>query len=341
MQRDYWPTEGWRETAPEEQGMDADILAGLDPYIDTTPPDLNAILIIRHGAIVFERYPFKPYYQAFDRNGYQLFHSITKSVISLLIGIALQQGYIQSLDQHWQEFTPEYFVHTSDLRKRQINIRHLLKMTSGLNPDYLGYPGYERFKSDDWVRFALKHPIRAEPGQFFMYSSLGSHLLSVFLTEAIGMSTLEFARRFLFGPLGIASDEQKGFMWETDPRGYYLGGTGLRLRPRDAAKLGYLALNNGLWDGQQLLPIDYIQAATSEQSEGGYPEASGYGYLWWTEEQLGYHSFYAAGFGGQYIQVFPELDTMILMFAPDEPATGVYHRHFIPSLFVIPSILDK
>lgn len=340
MQRDYWPTEDWRESTLQEQGMDADILSGISAYIDATPPDLNTLLIIRHGVIVFEQYFFKPYYQEFDRKSYQLFHSMTKSVISLLIGIALQQSYIQSLDQHWQEFTPEYFVHTTDLRKRQITIRHLLKMTSGLNPDYLGYPGYERFKSDDWVRFALKHPIRAHPDEFFLYSSLGSHLLSVILTEATGMSTLEFARRFLFAPLGIASNEERGFLWETDPRGYYLGGTGLRLRARDAAKLGYLVLNNGLWDGQQLLPADYVQAATHEQSKGGYPEASGYGYLWWTEQQEGYHSFYAAGFGGQYIQVFPELDTIIVMFAPDEPATGVYHRLFIPSLFVIPAIQD-
>lgn len=321
--------------------MDAAVLAGLEHYIDATPPRLNAILIIRHGYIVFERYYFEPYFAESSSQSYQLFHSMTKSVISLLIGIALQQGYLKSIDQLWDEFTPEYFTTTRDLRKQQISIRHLLCMTSGLNPDFLGYPGYERFKTDDWIRFAADERTWTEPGHLFMYSSLGSHLLSVILTRATDMSTLDFARRFLFAPLGIHSNEELGFKWETDPRGYYLGGTGLRLQARDTAKLGYLALNNGLWDGQQLLPADYVQAATHAQSQGGPPEAAAYGYHWWVIEQEGYHSFFSAGFGGQYIHVFPDLDTMILMFAPDEPSPGYYHRHFIPSVFVIPAIRDK
>ncbi len=334
-QRGYWPTGDWRESPPHEQGIDAALLSGLDAYIKETRPYLDTILIIRHGYIVFERY-----YKEYARQSYHLFHSLTKSMISLLVGIALQEGFLHNLDQSWAEFTPEYFTSETDPRKRQITIRHLLKMTSGLNPDFLGYPGYERYKADDWIYFAVEERIWASPDQFFMYCSLGSSLLSVILTKATGMSTLEFARKYLFGPLGIASDEQEGFRWETDPQGYYLGGTGLQLRARDTAKLGYLALNNGLWDGQQLLPAAYVQQATREQSQGGYPEATAYGYHWWVVEQEGYHSFYAAGLGGQYIHVFPELDTLIVMFAPDEPAPGVYHRQFIPSLFVIPAIRD-
>jgi CubicO group peptidase (beta-lactamase class C family) len=334
-QREYWPTIDWCESSPQEQEMDPTFVPALEAYIKETRPYLNALLIIRHGYLVFERY-----YKDYTRQSYHLLHSMTKSVISTLIGVALGKGYLHSLDQRWEEFLPQYFTHEIDQRKKQITIRHLLKMTSGLNPDFLAYPGRHGDTSNDWVRFAIEKPILTHPNQLFMYSSLGSHLLSIILAKATGMSTLEFARQSLFTPLGIASDEQAGFSWETDPQGYHIGGAGLRLQARDAAKLGYLYINNGLWDGKQIVPSGYVHEATQEHTRGGHPEGTGYGYHWWVVEQEGYHSFYAAGFGGQYIHVFPELDTVIVMLAPDEPALGVYHRQFIPSVFVIPAIQD-
>ena len=335
IQRDYWPTEDWRESSLEDQAMDPGFVPKLDAYIRETRPYLNTLLIIRHGYLVFERY-----YKEYTRQSYQLLNSATKSIISTLIGIALKEGYLHSLDQRWEEFLPEYFTTGVDAGKRLITLRHLLKMTSGLNPDFLAYPGARGDKSEDWVRFAIEKPILASPDQFYMYSSLGSHLLSVILTEATGMSTLEFARRYLFTPLGIASDEQAGFSWGTNPQGYYVGGSRLELRARDAAKFGYLYANSGNWDGVQIVPIEYVRESTREQTRGGHPEGTGYGYHWWVVEQDGYASFYAAGFGGQYIHVFPELDLVIVMFAPDEPAPGVYHRQLIPSVFVLPAIRD-
>ena len=218
-------------------------------------------------------------------------------------------------------------------------MRHLLKMSSGLNPDFLAYPGHSKEEVKDWVQYAIDIPLRAQhPDQFFLYSSLSSHLLSVILSRVTGMDTLSFASKQLFKPLGIACSEQEGFSWLTDPQGHYLGGTGLSLTAPDAAKIGYLYLNKGLWNGTQILPRWYASEATQDHSGGGHPEAAGYGYQWWVAEQEGYHSFYAAGYGGQYIHVFPELDTIIIMFAPDAPAIGLYHRQFIPALFVIPAI---
>lgn len=315
--------------------MDPTLLAELDEYIQKTRPYLNTLLIIRHGYIVFERY-----YKEYTQHSYQLLHSATKSFISALIGIALQQGYLQNLEQRWEELLPEYFTSETDPRKKRITIRHLLKMTSGLNPDFLAYPGRFGDTSKDWVHYAVEKPILAHPDQLFMYSSLGSHLLSTILTKLTGLSTLEFARKYLFGPLGIASDEQAGFSWDTDPLGYFIGGANLSLKARDAAKLGYLYINHGQWDGVQIIPAAYVHESTREHSRGGVPEGTSYGYHWWIAEQEGYHSFFAAGFGSQYIHVFPELDTVIVMLAPDAPAFGTYHRQFIPSLFVIPSIQD-
>jgi len=335
--RDYWPTTEWRTSTPEQQKMDSMILSGLATYLLDIQkrPSLNTVLLVRRGYIVYERY-FKEY----NQHSYQQFHSMTKSVISTLVGVALQQGFIKSLDQHWEEFVPEYFTAKTDAKKKQITLRHLLKMTSGLQPDYLAYPERLGDTSQDWVRFAVEQPNLASPDQMFMYCSIGSHMLSVILTRATGMSTLEFARKYLFAPLGIESNENDGFSWKTDPQGYYIGGAEIQLKARDAAKLGYLYLNNGQWDGKQLLSSDYVDEATQEQTRGGSPETTGYGYHWWVAREQGYHSFFAAGFGGQYIQVFPELDTEIVIFAPDAFAVGEYHRKFISLLYVLPAIQD-
>lgn len=337
MQRDYWPTPEWRISTPEQQGMNSQLVSGLDHFLENIQkrPALNTVIVVRHGYIVYERY-FKEY----NQQSYQQFHSMTKSVISTLVGVALQQGFIKSLDQHWEEFVPEYFSAITDPKKRQITLRHLLKMTSGLQPDPLAYPGRFGDTSQDWIRFAVEQSTLASPDQMFMYCSLGSHMLSVILTKATGMSTLEFARKYLFAPLGIESNESEGFAWKTDPQEYHIGGAYVQLKARDAAKIGYLYLNNGQWDGIQIIPADYVAEATREQTRGGSPETTGYGYHWWVTQEQGYHNFFAAGFGGQYIQVFPELDTEIVIFAPDAFAVGEYHRKFISLLYVIPAIQE-
>ena len=134
------------------------------------------------------------------------------------------------------------------------------------------------------------------------------------------MNTLDFAKRYLFTPLGIDTDEQAGFSWKTDPLGYPIGGTWLHLKARDAAKFGYLYANNGMWDGQ-IISAEYVHDSTREHTRGGHPEGTGYGYHWWVTEVAGHHSFYAAGYGGQYIHVFPDLDTvMVLLPLTNQPS---------------------
>jgi CubicO group peptidase (beta-lactamase class C family) len=330
---DYWPTNGWHTSSPEKQAMNSAFIQPLETYIQNTRPHLNTLLIIRHGHIVFEYYA-----PEYNQHSYQMLHSMTKSFISALVGIALQRGYLKSLDQRWSEFFPDYFTSDTNPRNANITIRHLLKMTSGLNPDALAYPGRRGDNSQDWMRFALETPTLLEPNTLFMYSSLGSHLLSMILSKTSNMSTLEFARHFLFAPLGITSDSTQGFAWETDPQGYHIGGAGLSLTACDSAKLGYLFLHNGQWEGSQLISSPYIEEATQVQSSGGHPEATPYGYHWWIEDLNGQHSFYAAGFGGQYIQVFPQMDLVLVYLAPDHPALGLYHRQLIPLAFVLPAI---
>jgi CubicO group peptidase (beta-lactamase class C family) len=336
FQRDYWPTQAWRLSPPQEQGLNPEFVPRLEAYLATLArPALDALLIVRHGYLVYERFAGN-----YTAESYMQLHSVTKSVISTLVGLALRDGLLRDLDQRWEELLPAYFDAATEPRKRQITLRHLLKMTSGLNPDYLAYPGRRGDTSEDWARFAVETPAILDPDQLFLYCSLGSHLLSKILTTVAGMSTLEYARHALFAPLGIASDEERGFAWETDPRGYFVGGAGLWLRAHDAAKLGLLYASGGQWEGRQLLPADYLREATREQSPGGHPEATAYGYHWWVGELGGQRYHYAAGFGGQYIQVFPELDLLIVILAPDAPSPGVYNRDLIPQAFVLPAIQE-
>jgi CubicO group peptidase (beta-lactamase class C family) len=187
--------------------------------------------------------------------------------------------------------------------------------------------------SHDWVAHILGRRLARSPGSSFAYSSATSQLLSAIVADAAGQSTLAFARARLFGPLGIASAKAPApvfvahpspatvrayarapVAWPTDPQGYQLGFSGLKLPSRDLAKLGYLYLNGGRWDGRQVIPADYVAASTHPHSTPP-PDgpAEGYGYQWWVTSQGGHPSFLAVGYGGQLIQVVPDLDLVVVI----------------------------
>jgi CubicO group peptidase (beta-lactamase class C family) len=188
------------------------------------------------------------------------------------------------------------------------------------------------FQSRDWVRHILSQRLVSEPGTEFAYSSASSHLLSAMVAEATGQSTLDVARTQLFTPLGITADrahepairhwpltkaeleayEQASVAWPSDPQGYHFGGAFLKLPARDLAKLGYLYLNGGRWDGAQVVPADFVAASTRPQSDV-HVGPGRYGYQWWVTNETGHDSFRAMGFGGQLIQVIPELDLVVVI----------------------------
>ncbi|NJO05209.1 MAG: serine hydrolase [Chloroflexaceae bacterium] len=157
-------------------------------------------------------------------------------------------------------------------------------------------------------------PLDYAPGETFVYKPTDSHLLSAIITEVSGKSTLEYGRERIFDPLGIPTDEAAGFAWNTDAQGYYGGPTGLRLRTHDLAKLGYLYVNNGVWNGAQLIPAEYVAESTRTQSEGDWSDAGDvtYGYHWWVADHGEYQAFFAAGFGGQFIYVIPDLNIVVV-----------------------------
>jgi CubicO group peptidase (beta-lactamase class C family) len=331
--RHYWPITGWREASPQEHGMDLSVLAKLDTYVAAVPPRIRAILVVRHGYLVFERY-----YLGNTKSNYQMIRSVTKSVTSALVGIALQQGYIRSLDQTLSDFFPQYFTARTDLCKKEITLRHLLTLTHGFLPDHVVERMYPQ-KPASYLETALEEAMMlAPPGQLFAYSSIGVELLSILLAQLTHMSLINFAKEHLFEPLGISTDERAGFVWETDNQGYYHGSGGLHLLPRDMAKFGFLYLNNGYWEGKQLIPADYVKSSTQPQSTGGSPECARYGYLWWVTEQQGHRAFFAAGRGGQYIYVIPDLDIVITISSTVGEGPGMHHKDYILPLFILPAI---
>ncbi len=296
---DYWPTQGWRSSTPEAQGIYSDKLAELLLAIREGNVQIHSLLVIRHGYVVVDA-TFYPY----DGQTVHNVASVTKSVMTTLIGIAADQGKLD-LDDKMVSFFPDRSIANLDERKENITVRHLASMSSGLNCDGEGDEPtlQEMVASPDYVQFVLDRRVAWEPGEHFVYCSPAIHLLSPILQQATGMTTLDFARQYLFEPLGFGE-----VMWPRDPQGYYDGWADMSLHPDDMAKLGFLFLNQGQWDGQQIVSRQWVEEATKAQMET-YDDPYGYG--WWMDPAVegGYR---ADGRGGQYIYVLPEWDMIIV-----------------------------
>lgn len=326
MKQDYFPTGGWRISLPEAQHIEEAVLLRVDEGIRADYPDVHSFLVIRHGYLVFERY-----YCGYNHEREHEVRSITKSFISALVGIALKEGYLTSLDQKVIDLLPNYFDSDADPRKKAITLRHLLTMTAGFDCD-----NDENFwlmrQHRDWAKATLDTPMRCEPGEQFNYDSAAMHLLSVILTHQTGMSAFDYAQARLFKPLGMQVHH-----WPHDPLGNSEGAAGLRLTARDMAKFGYLYLNSGQWEGQEIVPTWFVRDSTRKQSEGGDPEPANYGYLWWVLYESHAVGYCAAGYGGQYIFVFPNQDLIIVTTAdhtlmpPPEAPMPLFLKHILPA----------
>lgn len=321
----YFPTTDWRTSTPEEQGIDSAELADMLGSIRNGADDIHSLLVIRNGYVVLDvsTYPFRA-----DQPHY--LYSVTKSVISTLVGIAIEQGYIESVNQSIWDFFPQETVPNMDERKAAITIRDLLIQSSGLSLGQAGDGAMYALTADDvsWVQFLLDMPMAFTPGHGVDYLDANVHLLSAIIGEATGMSAAQYADANLFAPLGIT-----GLSWRADPQGVTQGGSGLSLTPYDMAKLGYLYLHNGEWTGRQLLPPTWVRDATSEHNR---MTGFGYGYLWWLREAEGRRIYSASGYGGQFISVVPDEDLVVV-------ATGdVEGRLFGPWIvhYILPAIVS-
>jgi CubicO group peptidase (beta-lactamase class C family) len=316
--------DGWETASLADVGMNPiRLIIMMNGLLNHENHYVHGILIIKDGKLVFEEY-FSGYdrdnrYKEYDRNTLHFQASVSKSVTSALAGIAIDNGSIPGVNEKMFSFFPEY-ADLNNEEKDKITIAHALAMASGLSWDESSYPyGDSRndvtqlFIQNDPIRFALAKPLAAAPGSSFIYNSGTTCIMGEIVKKQSGKSLRTFAEQYLFSPLGISDL----------PNNVTFASGGLFLRPRDMAKIGQLYLQKGVWDGNRVIPQEWVEASTIESipivpSEHHVPDLIwGYGYQWWlgTFTTGDIDSYFAAGWGGQYIFVLPELEMVVVMTA--------------------------
>lgn len=296
----YWPTEGWRASPPEDLRLDGSRLNAMVERIRDSIPTIDNVMVVRHGYVAVDEY-----FGSFNATQRHRIFSCTKSVTSTLIGIAIEKGHIPSLDSRVLSLLPNHTALNVNPWKESLTIRHLLSMASGIDArddypdDWLWLN--RMLNSPDAVQYCLDLNVTVQPGTRFKYTNANSHLLSAIITETTGEAALEYAMENLFQPLGISDVE-----WEDDAKGINWGHDRLYMRPRDMAKIGYLFLRGGEWDGKQVIPESWVRDATTKRMDADiFP---GYGYQWW----IGDWYYCAMGYAGQFIYVFPDQDMVVV-----------------------------
>ena len=324
------PGDDWEVSTPAEQGLDPKLVSKL--YFNATKlSTLYGLLVIKNGYLIAERY--------FNEGAVEQLsgrQSATKSFTSSLVGIALDQGYLTSVDQKMIDFFPELSDQITDPRKEQITIRHLLQMRAGY-PDEEEKPRYLdiMFFSDNWhwVPHIVDFPLISDPGTKFDYSNLTSHILGVIVARACSSDLKSYAQANLFSLI----DAEVGD-WSADADGYNMGALEIYVTARDMAKFGLLYLNDGEYEGNQVISADWVRDSLQRYSKNikvgewltsryGYFRDIGYGYQWWSARAGGHRFKYASGHGGNYIILLHKLDMIIVttadpLYGPDLAGGG-------------------
>jgi CubicO group peptidase (beta-lactamase class C family) len=304
---------------------------GAHPFIEAanTLPRLRSLLVSIDGELVEERY-----FNGARSTDWANLKSASKSILSTLVGIALDRGQLKSLSEPIVKFFPEHLGANAAAAKKKITIEDLLTMRSGLESTSI--INYGRWvASDNWVRYVLTRPLIDEPGGGMIYSTGNSHLLSAILTKVTKMSTFEFARRYLAEPLDIALRP-----WIRDPQGIYLGGNDMHLTPRAMLKYGELYLNRGRILEKQIVSEHWIAETLKPRAKSNW-SGRDYGYGWWIDNLSGHTTHYAWGHGGQFIFTVPSLKLVAVTTSVPSPGEGrrehqraiydLMERHLIPA----------
>ncbi len=344
-----WPTEAWPTSTPAVQGLDATRLQAFHDRVRAGEfGNVDRMLVIKNGHLVWnEHYPrdyrevsrgsrgalgcgaescddpsdihvynyfhpdYHPFYQGRDVHTLQ---SVTKSVAATVIGAAIHMGHISGVDANLLSFLDDYDLSRVDDRLRSATLEDLLTMRSGIEWHEQDRPLDETNttlmleRSDDWVQFTLDQPSDAAPGSKWVYNSGGSHLMSAVVRKATGQTIDEFAEEHLFGPLGIDD-----YYWKKTPTGLPDTEGGLYLEAAQLARIGYLYLNDGVWDGERILPEGWVAQATGRQVDSVNTSRWGYGYQWWRLDRDGVDVWAGLGFGGQFVLVLPAHDLIAVL----------------------------
>ena len=316
----YYPTQGWRTATPAEAGLNADTLNRMVADIRASSTQTRSSLVVKGGYMVVEGY-----YNGYEREDQQSLYSCTKTVVGTLIGIAISEGKIVGVGEKLADLL---LGATMEPWMRSVTLENLLTMSAGLpGDDWLyDFKGLdEMLAAPDPLVYALTRPEVFEPGSRFEYTDAVSHMLSCIITEKTGVSAAAYAEEKLFKPLGIAN-----YTWVADAQGRSWGYARLKLRAVDMAKIGLLYLRDGEWEGKQLVPASWIVEATKHRIDANLLD--GYGYQLWVDDD-GWYT--ALGYMGQFIMVFPKLDT-VAVFTGGTPDTYSYNIG-LADRFIIPA----
>jgi len=293
--------------------MNNNPISNFEDLIKKEYSNIAGVAIVKDESLIYEKY-----FDGYTKDDVLHIASVTKSIISILIGIALDKGYVENIEQKVLEFFPDYTIKRGEKTIQNVTIKNLLTMTAPFK--YKSEPYTKVYSSDDWVKAALD--LLGGKGEIgkFKYSTVGINILSGILTNATGQSVIGFAKENLFNPLGIKvpknafiqnKEDYLTFLkdkyvtgWIADPKGVNTAGWGLTLTPRDMIKIGQLYLNGGEWNGEQILSSQWVEDSTKEKSQWG--ELT-YGYLWWIVDDC----YAALGDGGNVIFINPKKEMVV------------------------------
>jgi len=330
------PRTEWPQSNPKSQGLDPEKIEFAFAEAEQRN-HIYCLLIVKNDSLVAEKY-----FRGYNRHSSFNVRSVSKSFLSAMVGIAFEQGILDSLNQSILHFFPEYVHNGLDQRKWDISIEYLLQMRAGIDSDVALYN--QLHFSANWIRSTIELPLLDAPGTTFRYNTFLTHLLSGILTKASGMDTQTFARRNLFQGLNISLSD-----WATDPQGIYFGGNNMYFNARDLARLGQLYLHNGFLFGKQILSEEWIQKSLNNHinpagNDWGHLTEYGYGYLWWLGNISGERVFLALGYGGQFIINFPDHNMIIVTTAnaymPDWESADTNERSTLELIanYIIPAL---
>ncbi len=297
----------WPVSTPAQNNMDQEYMEMLDKAVKKSK--VKSCLVLRKGELVYQYYKGNKI-----RDNLQRINSCTKSVVSILIGMAIEKGFIPSVNMSVADYFPKIMNNQADVRKKDVTIEQLLTMSVGLDwPEFGEWNYMPPMFTHDVVKFVFDRELVDDPGKRMNYNSGCSHVLSAILTKATGMKTSVFAEQYLFKPLGIVN-----YLWFEDARGISYGSDGLRLVPSDLAKIGQLYLQEGIWNGDQIVSAEWVRKST-EPYLLTYDNIGHYAFHWWVAKldpydedfTLNNRMYFAMGRNGQFIIVIPNLQTVV------------------------------
>jgi CubicO group peptidase (beta-lactamase class C family) len=343
--------EGWPTASLYAVGInEKKIGEAIERIHDRTYQNIHSILIVKDGKLAFEQYfggyawdynsdRFRGEFTHFGVDSLQNLASVTKSFASVLMGIAIDCGFISGVQEKVFTFFPEYAGLRGEVKDR-ITLYHLLTMTSGLewNELELAYDDprndlIQLFNVSDPQEYILSKPVVNEPGTQWYYNGGGTNLLGEIIRKATGLRLDDFAAKYLFAPLDITN-----YAWEHINPDMIAASGNLNLRPRDMAKLGYLFLKGGVWKGKRIVSEKWVEESTQRHASPSAEE--GYGYQWWLttyhSDSTSVDSFCAAGWGGQRIEVFPRLGLVVVLtggnYVEEDPVDEIIAHYILPAV---------